>query len=178
MQNRLLAFTNYDKIWEDTYLKQIRWRRDILLNNHWKDLANVSDRWNRLISKMSKEEQDNAIKDIRNTLSEYRKLNKWKQKTDTPMWLTPDKEYKQIINDFASIFYKEWWNTMNVMSLIKDVNSIDDIIAKLATNDLVSTMWLNNEAVSPIKAKELIYNWIRPSLSVKNNKTIENGAYW
>ena len=167
-QSRILAFTNYDKIWEDTYLKYVRWRRNVLLNNKKKELERIQSEWNKLTMTMSKEEQQKAIEDIRKTLTQWKLNNKWEHSARNPMGTTTPVKYKQIINDFANVFADEWWYNTSILWQINSVNSIDDIIVKLHTNDLISTMGINADATSVNKTRDIIYNWIRGS--VKTDK--------
>ena len=178
-QSRVLAFTNYDILWNDTYLKYVRWRRNVLLNNKKVDLERIQNEWNKVTMNMSQKEQQEAIDDIKKTLWNRKLNNKWELIAVNPMGTETTVKYKQIINEFANVFADEWWYNMNILWQINSVNSIDDIIVKLHTNDLISTMGINADATSVNKARDAIYDWIRWSVKTdKEAKQIAQDFIW
>ena len=176
--DNITSLTNYYLLGNDPYLVQMRWARGNLLSRNRDALQSISEDWNRVFSKMNDEDANAAIKDIKNTLSTFRKNNKWVFRSAEPMWKWTPVEYKQIVNRLAEVFDKEWWNNIDILWMLNNRQSMDDIISKLTYSDALSVMWLTDWVHSITEAKQFVTDWAKQFVSEKRAAQVAKDFVW
>lgn len=176
--NNITALTNYYLLGNDPFLVEMRWARGNLLSRNRDELQSISEDWNKVFSKMSDDQAKEAIKDIRNTLNTFRKNNKWVFKSATPMWMDTPVEYKKIVNRLAKVFNDEWWRNIDILWMITDKQSIDNIISKLTYSDALSVIGLNEWVHNMDEARNLVMNWAKQFVPEKRALQVAKDFVW
>lgn len=168
----IFSLTNYFLLGNDPYLVQMRWARWALLSNHWDELRSIAEDWNRLFAGMDKTKEQAAIKDIKETLAIFRKNNRWVFRAAYPMWEWTPVKYKDIVNRLAKVFDSEWWKSIDIISMINNAQSIDEIIYKLRYSDALSVIWMTDNVHNITEARDVVETWAKQFVSEKRAKQI------
>ena len=174
----IFSLTNYYMLGNDPYLVELRWARDTLLSNHRDELKDISEDWNKIFSKMDKTQQTEAIKSIKESLSMFRRNNKWILRTANPMWIWTTVDYKQIVNRLAKVFNDEWWKSIDIIQMIDNAQSIDNIIYKLKYSDALSVIWKTDDVHNLTEARDNVFNWAKQFVWEKRAKQLASDFVW
>ena len=178
--NRLFALTNYDILGNSEYLQHIRWTRDAFISKNKKELEDIVSRWDTIVGWMWEEEKKQAIDAIKDKINKSIQNAKWDRLIEKPMW-DAQNNLEELVNQFSNVFTREgskWYNDW-ILRMIKDTNSMEDILYKLYFSDAISMIWLNSDVHNINEARDTIYARVKNMVKTeKEARQIASDFVW